>query len=103
MDNNKDVQLLKDKIWIEQVAIEAEVIVIKRNQVGEETTLLDKIWKNQTKKQEVQKKLEKDDGQAWEDNRIVYIKERIYILNNKKIQEQILWENHNPADIEYLG
>ena len=103
MDNNKDVQLLKDKIWIEQVATEAEVIVIKRNQVGEETTLLDKIWKNQTKKQEVQKKLEKDDGQAWEDNRIVYIKERIYILNNKKIQEQILWENHNPADIEYLG
>jgi len=35
MDDNKDVQLLKDKIWTRQVATEAEVIVIKRNQVGE--------------------------------------------------------------------
>ena len=53
MDNNKDVQLLKDKIQTRQVATEAKVIVIKRNQVGEETTLLDKIWKNQAKEQEV--------------------------------------------------
>ena len=32
-----------------------------------------------------QKKLEKDKGQAWKDNSIVYIEERIYILNNQKI------------------
>ena len=24
---------------------------------------------------------------------------RIYIPNNKKIQEQVLWENHDPIDI----
>ena len=36
------------------------------------------------------KKLEKDDGQVWKDDNIVYIEERIYILNNWKIQEQIL-------------
>ena len=33
----------------------------------------------------MQKKLEKDNGKAWEDDRIVYIKGRIYVLNNKKI------------------
>ena len=35
------------------------------------------------------KELDKQDGQAWEDNDIVYVDERIYIPNNKKIQEQI--------------
>ena len=29
--------------------------------------------------------------------------ERIYILNNQKIKEKILQENHEPADIEHLG
>jgi len=38
----------------------------------------------------VVKELDKQDGQAWEDNIIVYVNGRIYILNNKKIQEQIL-------------
>ena len=38
----------------------------------------------------MQKKLEKDNRQPWKDNRIVYIEERIYILTNKKIQEQVL-------------
>jgi len=46
--------------------------------------------------------LEKKDSQAWEDNSIIYVEERIYIPNNKKIQEQILQENHDPADIEHL-
>jgi len=36
------------------------------------------------------KELDKQDGQAWEDNDIVYVDGRIYIPNNKKIQEQIL-------------
>ena len=62
----------------------------RRSQVIEETTLLDKIKRNQTKEQEMQKELEKDNEQVWEDNRIVYIEEKIYILNNKKIQEQVL-------------
>ena len=29
------------------------------------------------------------------------MKERIYALNNRKIQEQILQENHDLVDIEY--
>jgi len=43
MNDNKDVQLLKDKIWTRKVAIEAEVVVIKKSQVVEKTILLDKI------------------------------------------------------------
>jgi len=51
----------------------------------------------------MQKELEKDNEQVWEDNRIVYIEEKIYILNNKKIQEQVLWKNYNLVNIGHLG
>jgi len=40
MDNNKDVQLLKDKIWIRQVATETEVIVIRKSQVVEKNYII---------------------------------------------------------------
>ena len=69
----------------------------------EETTLLEEIWKNNTKEQEVLKELEKSKEQIWEDKKIVYVKERIYILNNWKIQEQILQENYDLVDMEHLG
>ena len=46
--------------------------------------------KNNTKEQEVLKELEKDEGQVWEDDGIIYIEEKIYIPNNQKIWEQIL-------------
>jgi len=55
------------------------------------------------REQEVQKELKKDNGQVWKDNRIVYVKERIYVSNNRKIQEQVLQENHDSVDIEHLG
>ena len=38
-----------------------------------------------------------------EDNDIVYVDGRIYIPNNKKIQEQILQENHDPVNIGHPG
>ena len=51
-----------------------------------------------------QRKLDnKDNGQVWKDNRIVYIKERIYVSNNRKIQEQVLQKNHDSVDIGHLG
>ena len=88
--DNKDVKLLKDELWTRWVTTKAEVVVIRWNQVIKETTLLEEIRRNQTRKQEVWKELEKDKEQAWEDNKIVYIKEKIYIPNNQKIWEQIL-------------
>ena len=100
-DNNKDIKILKNKLWTRRIYIEAEVIVFKRNQVVEETTLLKEIWGNNTREQDVLKELEKDNGQAWENNRVVYIEERIYIPNNWKIWEQTLQENYEPADVEH--
>ena len=87
-EDNKDIQMLKDEIWTRQQII-ANVIMIRKNQVVEETTLLEEIWQNGTKEQEVIKELEKEDSQSWEDNSIVYIEEKIYIPNNKKIMN--LW------------
>jgi len=49
------------------------------------------------------KKLEKKDGQSWEENRIVYVDERIYMPNNRKIRENILQENHEPVNVRYSG
>ena len=80
----------------------AKVMIIRKSQVIEETILLNKIRRNQTRDQEVQKELEKDKEQAQKNNRIVYIEGRIYISNNRKIQKQVIWENHNLADVGYL-
>jgi len=53
------------------------------------------------KEQEVHKELEKEDGQVWEEDGIVYVDGRIYILNSQKIKEKILQENYEPVDIEH--
>ena len=87
-------------MWMKKTTT-AEVTIIWKKKVVEETTLLEEIQKNSTKEQEFLKELERDEGQVWEDDGIFYMERRIYIPNNQKIQEQILWENYNPADVEY--
>ena len=42
-NNNRDIKLLKDELQTKQMKIEAKVIIIRRNQVIEETILLDKF------------------------------------------------------------
>ena len=64
---------------------------------------MEEIRKNKTKEQEVCKELEKEDGQSFEEDGIVYVDGRIYILNNQKIRERILQENHEPVNIGHLG
>ena len=102
-DNKRDIKMLKDELWTRRVSTKAKVIVLRENQVVEKITSLDEIRRNKTRKQEVWKKLKKDNEQSWEDNRIVYIEGEIYVPNNWKIQEQILQENYEPADVRYLG
>jgi len=58
--------------------------------VVEETTLLEEIQRNGMKEQELIKEIEKEDGEFWEKDRIVYMDGRIYVLNNKKLKEKIL-------------
>jgi len=74
-----------------------------RNKMVEEMNLLEKIWQNRTKEKEIVQELKKEDSQSWKDNGIVYVDRQIYISNNRKIWEQVLWENHNPMDIEHPG
>ena len=77
--------MLKNDLWTKRVNTEVEVIVLRENQVVKEIILLDDFWKNNTRKQEVQKELEKEDRQAWKNNRVIYIEERIYVINKQKI------------------
>ena len=53
--NNKDIKIFKEELWTRRINTEAEIIVLRGNQVVKETTLLEEI------------------------------KRRIYIPNNRKI------------------
>ena len=53
MDDNRDIKLLKNELWMRQMKIEAKVMIIRKSQVVEETTLLDEIRSNQTREQKV--------------------------------------------------
>ena len=77
--------MIKDKLQTKKVSTEVKIIVLRRNQVVEETILLDEIKRNQTKEQKVEKELEKDNRQAQKDNGIIYMKGRIYVPNSWKI------------------
>jgi len=78
--------------------------MLKRNQTKENNLdLLEEICRNNTKEKEIQQVLKKEDGLLWEQDRIAYIKGRIYIPNNNRLKEKILWENHDLVDVGYLG
>ena len=48
-DDNKDIMILKNKLWTKRVSTEAKVAIFRENQVVEKTTWLDEIRRNQTK------------------------------------------------------
>jgi len=100
-EDNKDVQLLKDKLWQQKTT--AEVIIMKGNKTREEGNILKEIRRNATREKEVVQALEKRDGLTWEEDGVVYMKERIYVPNNKKIKEEILKENHDSVDVGHPG
>ena len=100
-EDNKNIQLLKEELWTKRTT--AEVMMLNRNQTTDNLDLLEEIQRNNTKEQEVQQALKKEDGLTWEQDGIAYIEGRIYIPNNKKLREKILWENHDFVNIEHLG
>ena len=59
--------------------------MLRRNSIMEKTDLMKEIQRNKIREQEVIQELKKEDGQAWENDGIVYVDGRIYIPNNKKI------------------
>ena len=69
----------------------------------EEDNILKEIRRNTTREKEVIQVLKKEDSLTWEEDGVVYVEGRIYVPNNKKIQEEILKENHDLVDIGHLG
>jgi len=69
----------------------------------EEDNILKEIKRNMTREKEVVQALKKEDGLTWEEDGVVYMEGRIYVLNNKKIKEEILKENHDLADVGHPG
>lgn len=60
--DNKNIKILKDKLWKQRQVMVAEIAIFKGNQIVEETILLEEIQKNNIREQEVQRELEKDNG-----------------------------------------
>ena len=61
-EDNKDVQLLKDKMWIRKTTV--KITMLGRKIMTEESDIVKRIWKNNTREKEVTQALEKKDGLA---------------------------------------
>jgi len=59
-EDNKDVQLLKDKLWQQKMI--AEITMIQRRMMIEESDRLKEIKRNMTREKEVVQALKKEDG-----------------------------------------
>ena len=66
--------------------------MIKRKTTVEESDILKEIKRNTTREREVIQVLGKKDGLTWEEDRVVYMKERVYVPNNKKIMIWQIWD-----------
>ena len=100
-EDNKDVQLLKDKLW--QRRMTAEIVIIGENKTREENGILKEIRRNATREKEVVQALERNDGITWKEDGLVYMEGKIYVPNNKKIKKEILKENHDSVDVGHPG
>jgi len=100
-EDNKDVQLLKDKLWQQRTT--AEIVIMGENKTREENGILKEIRRNATREKKVVQALEGNDSITWEEDRLVYMEGRIYVPNNKKIKEEILKENHDSVDVGHPG
>ena len=100
-EDNKDVQLLKDEMWARKTV--GKITMLERKVMMEESVILKKIKKNNTREKEIIQALEKKDGLVWEEDRVAYMKGRIYVPNNKNLKEEILEEHHDLADIGHPG
>jgi len=59
--------------------------MIKRKTRIKEDNILKEIRRNATREKEVIQALKEEDGLTWEKDGVVYMEERIYVPNNKKI------------------
>ena len=81
----------------------AKVTMLGRKVITEESNIIKRIRKNNTREKEVVQALEKNNGLTWEEDRVAYMEGRVYVPNNKELREEILREHHNLADIRHPG
>jgi len=81
----------------------AKVTMLRRKVMTEESDIVKRIRKNNTREKEIFQILEKNDGLAWEEDGVAYMEGRIYVPNNKKLREEILKGHYDPADIGHPG
>ena len=98
-EDNKDIQLLKEELFSRRTT--AEIMMMGRKTTVDECDIIKEIRRNNTREKEVIQALKKEDGLTWEEDKVVYVKGRIYMPNSKKIREEILEENHNSVDVGY--
>ena len=70
-ENNKDVQLLKDKMWTRKTTV--KITMLGRKVITEESNIVKEIGKNNTREKKIIQVLEKEDG-------ITYMEERIFFF-----------------------
>jgi len=99
-EDNKDVQLLKDEMWSKKSTSKIQVFDGRKR--GDESDIIKKIRKNNTREKEVIQAMKREDGLAWKEDNVVYMERRIYIPNNKDLKEEILREHYDPADVGHL-
>ena len=100
-EDNKDVQILKDEMWTRKST--SKIKVFDERKRVDESDIIKKIRKNNTREKEVIQAIEREDGLAWEEDEVVYMEGRIYVPNNKDLKEEILREHHDPADVGCPG
>jgi len=87
-EDNQDIQMLKEELWIRRITNQdgTPIVLLRQEhlQVMEEG-IQERIKKIQTREQEVTKQLEKENGQSWEENGIVYIDGKIYVPKNRQL------------------
>ena len=69
----------------------------------EESNIIKKIRKNNTREKEVVQALEKNNGLTWEEDGVAYMEGRVYVPNNKELREEILRKHHDPVAIGHSG
>ena len=88
-------------MWTRRTTV--EIMMLGRKVMTEESDIVKKIQRNNTREKEIIQALERKEGLAWEEDGMAYIEGRIYVPNNKKLRKEILKEHHNPADIGHPG
>jgi len=77
-EDNKNIQMLKEELWTRRTT--AEVMMLKRMTTTDKQEILEEIRRNGTKEQKVIQVLEKNNRLSWEEDGIVYMEGRMYVL-----------------------